>query len=355
MRGVHEGAVAAGTDRVDQYDYVLPEDRIAQHPLETRDASKLLVVRAETFEDRMFSEFPTLLRRGDVVVINDTRVRAARLVGHRATGGEVEVLVLTPVDSTAFRCLTRPGKRVAVGETVTFGEGLTATMESASDEAGVRVVRFHAAGADVTAAVEAHGRMPVPPYIHEPLVDRNRYQTTYASGVPTSAAAPTAGLHFTAHTLSTLRRRGVEVVRIQLEVGLGTFAPMRSERVGDHLMHHETYHVSAEAADAIEFTRASGGRVIAIGTTVVRTLESVAQAQGRVAAASGETSLFIRPGFEFRVVDGLLTNFHQPRSTLLVLMSAFLGERWRDVYAHTLGREYRFLSFGDSMFSWRLA
>lgn len=339
--------------RTDSFDYPLPPERIAQTPLPQRDASRLLHVEpGGDTSDHVFTELPELLRPGDLLIANETRVRHARLLGTDAPGRAVELLLLEHLGGDEYSCLVRPGRRAGPGSELRFGGGLSATvLAGPGAHPGERTVRLRAAGGDVERAVEEAGAAPVPPYIRGFHGDPERYQTVYAAGDPSSAAAPTAGLHFTDAVLAALRERGVGWTTVRLDVGLGTFAPMRGESVDEHAMHRERYDVPEAAAAAIERTRARGGRVVAVGTTVVRVLESCAGVDG-VAPGAGSTELFIRPGFRFRVVDGLLTNFHQPRSTLLVLLAAFIGDAWREAYAHALQSGYRFLSFGDCMLCW---
>lgn len=324
----------------DELDYDLPAERIAQEPVEPRDSARLLVDRGPGAppEHRTVRDLPSLLEPGDLLVVNDTRVRRARLRLRKATGGAVEVLLLEPAaDGDGWEALVRPSKKVAPGSTLAGPDGLVVeAVEDLGD--GRRRVRVLAGDPD------AAGDVPLPPYIHAPLADPERYQTVYARR-PASAAAPTAGLHLTPAVLDACAGRGIGLARVELVVGLDTFRPIATDRVEDHPMHTEAYVVPAEAAAAIEATTAAGGRVVAVGTTVVRTLESWA-ATGE---AEGRTALFIRPGFEFRVVDLLLTNFHVPRTTLLALVSAF-APHWRDLYAAALADDrYRFLSFGDAM------
>ena len=339
--------------RTDSFEYLLPPHRIAQTPLPERDASLLLHLGEDGgISDHLFTELPALLRPGDLLVANDTRVRHARLHGTDATGRTVELLLLDHLGGDDYTCLARPGRRVVPGSEIRFEGGLTAAvLAGAGTHPGERTVRLRAAGGEIERAVEDAGAAPLPPYIRGFQGDPGRYQTVYASGAPSSAAAPTAGLHFTDAVLSALHERGIGWTTVRLDVGLDTFAPMRADSVDDHVMHRERYEVSEAAAAAIDRARAGGGRVVAVGTTVVRVLESRARAHG-VRAGAGSTDLFIRPGFRFRAVDGLLTNFHQPRSTLLVLLAAFIGEAWRDAYAHALQTGYRFLSFGDCMLCW---
>lgn len=352
----------ASTDSLDAldtalYDYDLPEERIAQTPLAERDASRLLHVPPGEAppEDRRFRELPELLREGDLLVLNDTRVRAARLRTTTEHGGTVELLVLQALGDGRYSCLVRPGRRLRPGRTVSFAGGLGATIEGDTEgHPGARLVRFHSEDGDTDAAIERLGAVPLPPYIHADLPDSERYQTVYAQSPPQSAAAPTAGLHFTPHILEALHEKGVRTTTVRLEVGLGTFAPIRAERVDAHEMHEERFELPPQAAEDIAATRSSGGRVVAVGTTAVRTLESCATPDGTVEPQRGATRLFIRPGTPFRVVDGMLTNFHAPRSSLVVLVSAFIGRnRWRQAYDHALQHGYRFLSFGDCMLCWR--
>ncbi|HEY2705871.1 MAG TPA: tRNA preQ1(34) S-adenosylmethionine ribosyltransferase-isomerase QueA [Candidatus Dormibacteraeota bacterium] len=338
------------------FDYPLAPERIAQRPLAERDASRLLHLPLQgPPEDRGFRELPALLRRGDLLVVNDTRVRAARLAARRPGGGAAELLVLHPLAEGGYACLVRPARRLPEGTRLTIRPRLEAVMGGrVPGHPGARSVRLEAAGGDVDAAIEAAGRVPLPPYIRATLDDPGRYQTVYAAGGPASAAAPTAGLHFTPAVLAALDAAGVERTQVRLEVGLATFAPIRHERVDEHPMHEERYALPAAAAAAVAAARARGGRVIAVGTTAVRVLESRAHDDGTVEAGEGTTRLYLRPGVPVRVVDGLLTNFHQPRSSLLVLLAALIGtERWRAAYDHALGAGYRFLSFGDCMLCWR--
>jgi S-adenosylmethionine:tRNA ribosyltransferase-isomerase len=336
------------------FDYPLPAERIAQEPLAERDASRLLYLTPDGgLEDRAFRDLPALLRAGDLLVVNETRVRRARLRGVDGAGRDIELLVLSRDEKGQYQCLARPARLATPGVVVEVGEGLHATVVGVSAvHRGGRVVTFDTPDAD--AAIERSGAAPLPPYIHTELRDPERYQTTYATGDPDSAAAPTAGLHFTDSVIDRLRAAGIGWATLRLDVGLGTFAPIRADRVEDHPMHEERYTLPVETVAAIERTRGSGGRVIAVGTTVVRVLETCAAEDGTLRAASGATSLFIHPGHRFRAVDGLLTNFHQPRSSLLVLLAAFVGDdRWRSAYAHALEAGYRFLSLGDCMLCWR--
>jgi S-adenosylmethionine:tRNA ribosyltransferase-isomerase len=340
--------------RTADFDYALPAERIAQEPLAERDASRLLHVREDGgLEDLRFTDLPELLRAGDLLVVNETRVRRARLRGRDAAGRDVELLVLERADSGAYLCLAGPARLAPAGAVITVSTDLVAVVSGMSDEhAGGRWVTFDAE--DVDAAIERHGTAPLPPYIHAELRDPERYQTLYATGTPGSAAAPTAGLHFTSSVIERLQSKGIGWAALRLDVGLATFAPIRADRVDDHPMHEEAYALPTATAEAIAQARRTGGRVIAVGTTVVRVLETCADDGDIPRAGSGRTRLFIRPGHRFRIIDGLLTNFHQPRSSLLVLLAAFIGEgRWRAVYAHALRTDYRFLSLGDCMLCWR--
>jgi S-adenosylmethionine:tRNA ribosyltransferase-isomerase len=347
---------------ISDFDYELPEELIAQHPLGRRDASRMLVVgRAEgSWRDGSFSEFPSELREGDCVAVNNTRVFPARLEGRREpTGGRVELLLVRrreDLGGETWEALARPARRLDAGARVTFGDGrLSAEVISATDDGARRIVRFHAEG-DFAALLEEFGRMPLPPYIKresEDLAardeDRERYQTVYAASSG-AIAAPTAGLHFTPEVFERLRARGVRVAELTLHVGYGTFAPVRAEDLSSHSVAPESFEISADAADALNETRARGRRIVAVGTTTVRALESAAGERGRISAGRGETGLTITPGYRFRAVDAMLTNFHLPRSSLLVLVSAFAG---RDLmlaaYRHAVGAGYRFYSYGDCM------
>ncbi len=338
------------------FDYVLPDATIAQVPLAQRDASRLLHVRADGgLDDHSFADLPGLLAPGDLLVANETRVRAARLHGRRAGGGDAELLVLVPLAAATYACLVRPARRLPEGTEIVIADGFSAVVGApAAGHPGARSVTFSGPGA-VVELIERHGSAPLPPYIRERLGDSERYQTTYATGAPASAAAPTAGLHFTDALRATLSARGVAWATCSLDVGLGTFAPIRADRIDEHVMHEESFVLPDATVDAIAATRRRGGRIVAVGTTSMRVLESCVR-DGAVVAQSGSTRLYLTPGCDFRVVDGLVTNFHQPRSSLLVLLAAFIGtQRWRDAYAHALAAEYRFLSFGDAMLCWRQA
>ena len=339
-------------------DYELPPGRIAQRPLAQRDGSRLLhVAPSGELSDRRFAELPMLLQPGDVCVVNDTRVRAARLRCRRADGGDGELLVIRHLHDNTYLCLAKPARRMRAGTRLCAGDELEAVITgTAGDHPGARAVALFARGGDVDSAIARSGTAPLPPYIREPLRDADRYQTVYAHGPATSAAAPTAGLHFTPQIMDALARRDIAWASVRLEVGLGTFTPMRTDLVERHTMHEEAFSITEAAAQTIKSARRRGGRVVAVGTTVARVLETCAEGGAALGGRSGATSLFINPGHEFRAIDGLLTNFHQPRSSLLALLAAFVGmDRWRSAYEHALAHDYRFLSFGDCMLCWRRA
>jgi S-adenosylmethionine:tRNA ribosyltransferase-isomerase len=347
---------------ISEFDFELPEELIAQHPLARRDASRMLVVERErgSWRDGRFAEFPTELRAGDVLVVNNTRVFPARLVGRREpTGGRAELFLVRRREESGelvWEVLARPARRLEAGARVTFGDGrLRAEVLAAAGDGPERVVRFECAG-DFDALIEEFGQMPLPPYIKRGgaddasrAEDRERYQTVYA-GRRGAIAAPTAGLHFTPRVFDELRARGVRVAELTLHVGYGTFAPVRVEDLGEHRVAPETFEVTEEAAVEINRACEEGGRVVAVGTTTVRTLETAADERGRVRPGRGETGLTITPGYRFRAVSALLTNFHLPRSSLLVLVSAFAGrELTLAAYRHAVRERYRFYSYGDCM------
>lgn len=333
------------------FDYTLPEHLIAQHPADRRDLSRLLVYdrQSGTVAHRHFRDVVGYIRPDDCLVLNDTRVIPARLLGKREdTGGAMEFLLLKDHGNDVWETLVKPGRRAQIGTRFTFGDGvLTAEVLSKTDGGG-RLVRFFYEGV-FAEVLDRVGLMPLPPYIHEKLEDPERYQTVYAR-YRGSAAAPTAGLHFTEELLDTIREQGTAIAKLTLHVGLGTFRPVKEERIEDHPMHAEAYTVTEEAADTINTARLRGGRIIAVGTTAVRTLETVADENGTVHPGEGQTDIFIYPGYRFRAVDCLITNFHLPQSTLLMLVSAFAGrEQILAVYREAVAREYRFFSFGDAM------
>lgn len=331
--------------------YDLPEELIAQHPVEPRDSSRLLIIdrKSGSLTDKHFYDVIDYLQAGDVLVLNNTKVIPARLIGHRrGHTAEVEFLLLKRIDYTHWKCLVRPGKKLQVGAEVVFSEELSATVVEKCEE-GERIVEFSFDGVfeDILSRV---GAMPLPPYIKEKLEDGRRYQTVY-SKVDGSAAAPTAGLHFTQELLSRIREKGVIVVEILLHVGLSTFRPVKAENIEEHKMHEEYYEISAESAELINAAKREKRRVVCVGTTSVRTLESAADVKGHVVAGSGNTHIFIYPPYEFKIVDALITNFHLPESTLLMLVSALMGrEEALRAYKHAVDEKYRFFSFGDACF-----
>ncbi|NCB76416.1 MAG: tRNA preQ1(34) S-adenosylmethionine ribosyltransferase-isomerase QueA [Negativicutes bacterium] len=335
---------------VQDFDYYLPEELIAQTPLAQRDASRLMVLPRQqgACSHRHFFELPSLLRKGDLLVFNDTRVIPARLRGRkRDTGAKVEVFLLKRLDLDRWETLVRPGRKLRPGTEVVFSDELSAVIEDTT-EFGGRIVRFCWQGV-FEEILQRLGEVPLPPYIHEKLPDPERYQTVYARENG-SAAAPTAGLHFTPELLSQLREQGIQTAYVTLHVGLGTFRPVAVESIQDHVMHSEQYAISAETAALVNETRRQGGRVIAVGTTAVRTLETAGQS-GQLQPCSGFTNIFIYPGYEYKIIDGLITNFHLPKSTLLMLVSALAGrERVLAAYKEAVEQRYRFFSFGDAMF-----
>lgn len=331
--------------------FELPPELIAQTPIERRDASRLMCLDRESgkTEDRRFFELPQLLRPGDCLVLNDSRVLPARLLGERESGGAVELVLLSDKGEGVWECLSRPGKKTRTGARLSFGGGQLKAQVLGEVEGGNRLVRFEYEGIFLE-VLERLGKMPLPPYIREELQDRERYQTVYSKEVG-SAAAPTAGLHFTKELLAELQEKGVHIVYLTLHVGLGTFRPVKAEEIEDHLMHAEYCSISQAAADTINLTRARGGRVISVGTTSCRTLESRAEPDGTIRPYSGYTNIFIYPGYRFKCIDGLITNFHLPESTLIMLVSAFAGrENTLAAYRRAVEEKYRFFSFGDCMF-----
>ena len=333
------------------FDYTLPEHLIAQHPADRRDASRLLVYdrKSDTVAHRHFSDILEYIRPEDCLVLNDTRVIPARLLGKREdTGGAMEFLLLRDKGGDTWETLVKPGRRARIGSRFVFGDGALTAEVLSKTEGGGRLVRFFYEGV-FHEVLDRAGLMPLPPYIHETLEDPTRYQTVYAH-YRGSAAAPTAGLHFTEDLLHDIQDRGTSIAKLTLHVGLGTFRPVKEERIEDHPMHAEVYRVTQEAADTINQTRQRGGRIIAVGTTAVRTLETAADDTGVVHPGEGETDIFIYPGYLFRAVDALITNFHLPQSTLLMLVSALAGrEEMLSAYRQAVEKEYRFFSFGDAM------
>ena len=335
------------------FDFHLPEELIAQTPLEKRDSSRLLIVDRETgqFSDQHFDNIIDQLEPGDALVMNNTRVLPARLYGTKPeTGGHVELLLLKNTQGDSWEVLAKPAKRLRVGTRVSFGDGrLTATVTEELEHGG-RIVRFDYQGIFLE-VLESLGEMPLPPYIHEKLEDRERYQTVYAKENG-SAAAPTAGLHFTEELLDKIAAKGVKLVYLTLHVGLGTFRPVSVDNLEEHEMHSEFYSLSEEAAETLRQVKASGHRIVAVGTTSIRTLETIgSKFEGQIQADSGWTNIFIKPGYQWKIVDAFSTNFHLPKSTLVMLVSAFAGRQLTlEAYEHAITESYRFFSFGDAMF-----
>lgn len=330
--------------------YDLPEELIAQTPAEPRDSSRLLVYDREkkTAAHKIFCDIVDYLKAGDVLVVNNTKVLPARLYAHTEHGGAVEVLLLKRLDLDVWQVLVKPGRKCTVGKKLTVSDKLSLIVEGI-EPSGERIVRFFYDGVFEEILDEA-GNMPLPPYIKEKLKDKNRYQTVYAQ-TEGSAAAPTAGLHFTPELLEKIKAKGVEVAKVLLHVGLGTFRPVKEEVITDHKMHSEYYEVSAEAAETINRARREGRRIIAVGTTSVRTLESAADENGFLKACRGNTEIFIYPPYKFKCVDALITNFHLPESTLIMLVAAMTGrEEILNLYKTAVENKYRFFSFGDAMF-----
>lgn len=329
--------------------YELPPELIAQTPAEPRDSSRLLVYNRanDTTEHKIFRDITDYLKAGDVLVINNTKVLPARLYAHTENGGAVEILLLKRLDKDKWEVLCKPGKKCTAGKSFKICDKLSFTVEGVTDS-GERIINFTYDGVFEN-ILEEVGSMPLPPYIKAKLQDKNRYQTVYAK-TDGSAAAPTAGLHFTPELLNKIRDMGVEIVEVLLHVGLGTFRPVKEEIITDHKMHGEHYEVTEQAAFAINKAKAEGRRVIAVGTTSVRTLESAAGDDGTIKAGSGETHIFIYPPYRFKCVDALITNFHLPESTLVMLVAALVGrEKILDLYKTAVGERYRFFSFGDAM------
>ncbi|MBR2588789.1 tRNA preQ1(34) S-adenosylmethionine ribosyltransferase-isomerase QueA [Candidatus Saccharibacteria bacterium] len=342
------------------FDYNLPEELIAQTPLKDRSSSKLLVVdkEANNYEDRHFTDIVDYLHSGDALVLNETKVLPARFFGYRAdTGGKIEVLLLKDLGNNTWECLTRPQKRLKADSnrslyffkdendnTPLFGAHVKKILDD-----GITHLTFTCDNRELLKNLDIIGTMPLPPYIHEKLKEQSRYQTVYAKNLG-SAAAPTAGLHFTPELLEKAAQKGVKIVKITLHVGLGTFRPVQVENIKDHKMHTESYAISKDAADTLNEIKASGGKIVAVGTTSVRTLETVMKKHGKFVAEKGETDIFIYPGYQFKAIDALITNFHLPKSTLLMLVSAFANQDLiKSAYEHAVKEKYRFFSFGDAM------
>ncbi len=338
--------------KLEEFDYYLPEELIAQTPLEKRDSSRLLVLDKKTkeYEDKHFYDIIDYLEEGDTLVLNDTKVLPARLIGEKEdTKAVIEVLLLKNTEKDTWECLVKPARRIKVGTTVIFGNGkLKAKCIKEADE-GIRYFEFSYSGIFLE-VLEELGTMPLPPYIHEKLKDQSRYQTVYAKEVG-SAAAPTAGLHFTKELLDKISAKGINIAYITLHVGLGTFRPVNVEKIEEHKMHSEYYHMSKDVADLLNKTKKSKKSIIAVGTTSTRTLETIMTKYGEFKECSGWTDIFIYPGYEFKGIDALITNFHLPKSTLIMLVSALAGrEAILKAYTHAVNEKYRFFSFGDAMF-----
>lgn len=337
--------------KVSDFDFDLPEELIAQHPLEKRDSSRLMVLDKNTgeIEHKSFHDVIEYLNEGDTLVLNNTRVMPARLIGEKeGTGGKIEFLLLKRIEGDRWECLAKPGKRAKVGQKFTFGEGkLICTVVDIVEE-GNRIIEFSYEGI-FEQVLDELGEMPLPPYITEKLEDKERYQTVY-SKEKGSAAAPTAGLHFTEELLKEIKAKGVNIAYLTLHVGLGTFRPVKVEDINEHIMHSEYYHLDKENADLINETKKRGNKVIAVGTTSTRTLETIGDDNGFVREQSGWTDIFIYPGYKYKVIDELITNFHLPESTLIMLVSALAGkEHVMNAYNEAVKEKYRFFSFGDSM------
>lgn len=336
---------------IEQFDFELPEELIAQTPLEKRDTSKLLVLDKKTgeTEHKHFTDIIDYLESGDTLVLNDTKVIPARLYGVKEeTKTLIEILLLKEVKKDTWECLVKPAKRIHVGEIVKFSDKLSAQCTEVKDE-GIRVFKLIYKGI-LYEILDELGEMPLPPYIHEKLKDKDRYQTVYAKNIG-SAAAPTAGLHFTLDLLNKIKEKNVNVVYITLHVGLGTFRPVNVENINDHKMHSEFYMMSKETAEVLKQTRKNNKKIISVGTTSTRTLETIMNLYGEFKECSGWTDIFIYPGYKFKAIDNLITNFHLPKSTLVMLVSALAGrENIMNAYKEAIKREYRFFSFGDSMF-----
>jgi len=339
--------------KTEDFDFNLPDELIAQVPLKDRSASRLMILdhQKETIQDAKFTDIIDQLQPNDALVMNNTRVLPARLFGTKVeTGAHLEVLLLTNTEGDCWETLMNPAKKAKIGTEISFGDGrLTATVIDKLDTGG-RLLEFSYDGIFLE-VLEELGEMPLPPYITEKLEEPERYQTVYAEENG-SAAAPTAGLHFTEEVLQKIKEKGVKLAFLTLHVGLGTFRPVKAEDVENHKMHSEFYRLSAETAELLNETKAKGGRVIAVGTTSIRTLETIAQQfEGELQAASGWTDIFIKPGYTFQYVDAFLTNFHLPKSTLIMLVSAFAGREFiLEAYQHAVAEKYRFFSFGDAMF-----
>ena len=337
--------------KVSDFNYNLPEELIAQVPIEKRDESRLMVLNREnqTIEHKTFKDIIDYLQPGDCLVRNNTKVIPARIYGKKETGANVEFLLLNNIEGDIWECIVRPGNKLHIGTKVIFGEGLLKADILDTMEGGTRKVKFSYNGI-FNEILYQIGLMPLPPYIHEELKDKDRYQTVYAK-YRGSAAAPTAGLHFTEELLSKIEQKGTQIANVTLHVGIGTFRPVKEETVEKHHMHSEHYYIKKEDVDKINTAKENGKRVIAVGTTSCRVLETIADENGHVKEAEGDTQIFIYPGYKFKILDGLITNFHLPQSTLLMLVSALAGKDYvLKAYNEAVKEKYRFFSFGDAMF-----
>ncbi|MCR3759089.1 tRNA preQ1(34) S-adenosylmethionine ribosyltransferase-isomerase QueA [Clostridium felsineum] len=338
--------------QLEDFDYYLPEELIAQHPCDKRDECRLMVMNKKSgeVEHKIFKDIIDYLNTGDCLVLNDTRVLPARLIGNKIeTGGKMEFLLLKRIDKDTWETLVKPGKRAKIGAKFEFGNGILKAEVKSIGEDGNRIVEFQYDGI-FEEILDELGQMPLPPYITEELENKEEYQTVYSKNNG-SAAAPTAGLHFTNELLNKIRAKGIKTVFLTLHVGLGTFRPVKVENVESHHMHSEFYMLSKESADIINETKKNGGRVISVGTTSTRTLETIADEDGKVREQSGWTDIYIYPGYKYKIVDGLITNFHLPKSTLVMLVSALSSrENILNAYKNAVENKYRFFSFGDAMF-----
>ena len=340
-----------GKMKVSDFNYNLPEELIAQVPIQKRDESRLMVLNREnqTIEHKTFKDIIDYLQPGDCLVRNNTKVIPARIYGKKETGANVEFLLLNNIEGDIWECIVRPGNKLHIGTKVIFGEGLLKADTLDTMEGGTRKVKFSYNGI-FNEILDQIGLMPLPPYIHEELKDKDRYQTVYAK-YRGSAAAPTAGLHFTEELLSKIEQKGIQIANVTLHVGIGTFRPVKEETVEKHHMHSEHYYIKKEDVDKINTAKENGKRVIAVGTTSCRVLETIADENGHVKEAEGDTQIFIYPGYKFKILDGLITNFHLPQSTLLMLVSALAGKDYvLKAYNEAVKEKYRFFSFGDAMF-----
>ena len=337
--------------KVSDFNYNLPEELIAQVPIQKRDESRLMILnrKNQTIENRTFKDIIDYLQPGDCLVRNNTKVIPARIYGKKETGANVEFLLLNNIEGDIWECIVRPGNKLHIGAKVIFGEGILKAEIIDTMEGGTRKVKFSYKGI-FNEILDKIGLMPLPPYIHEELKDKDRYQTVYAK-YRGSAAAPTAGLHFTEELLNKIEKKGIQIANVTLHVGIGTFRPVKEETVEKHHMHSEHYYIKKEDVNKINTAKKNGKRVIAVGTTSCRVLETIADENGHVKEEEGDTQIFIYPGYKFKILDGLITNFHLPQSTLLMLVSAFAGKDYiLKAYKEAVKEKYRFFSFGDAMF-----